>query len=129
MATRIREKAKQRSEARDKRPSATARFVRISPDKVRIVLNIIRGASYEEAVAILKATSKAACEPIIKVLESAAANAENNLGMSKNSLYVAECYANAGPILKRIMPRAKGSAARINKRTSHITVVLDTKAE
>ena len=129
MATRIREKAKQRSEARDKRPSATARFVRISPDKVRIVLNIIRGASYEEAVAILKATSKAACEPVIKVLESAAANAENNLGMSKNSLYVVECYANAGPILKRIMPRAKGSAARINKRTSHITVVLDTKAE
>ena len=80
-------------------------------------------------MAILKATSKAACEPVIKVLESAAANAENNLGMSKNTLYVAECYANAGPILKRVMPRAKGSAARINKRTSHITVVLDTKAE
>lgn len=129
MATRIREKAKQRQEARDRRPSATARFVRISPDKVRIVLDIIRGAEYEEAVAILKATSKAACEPVIKVLESAAANAENNLGMSKNTLYVAECYANAGPILKRVMPRAKGSAARINKRTSHITVVLDTKAE
>ena len=129
MATRIREKAKQRQEARDRRPSATARFVRISPDKVRIVLDIIRGAGYEEDVAILKATSKAACEPVIKVLESAAANAENNLGMSKNTLYVAECYANAGPILKRVMPRAKGSAARINKRTSHITVVLDTKAE
>ena len=129
MATRIREKAKQRQEARDRRPSATARFVRISPDKVRIVLDIVRGAGYEEAVAILKATPKAACEPVIKVLESAAANAENNLGMSKNTLYVAECYANAGPILKRVMPRAKGSAARINKRTSHITVVLDTKAE
>ncbi len=125
MATRIREKAKQRREERDRRPNATARFVRISPDKVRIVLDTIRGESYVNAVAILKNTSKAACEPVIKVLESAAANAENNLGMSKNTLYVAECYANAGPILKRIMPRAKGSAARINKRTSHITVVLD----
>ena len=93
------------------------------------MLDIIRGAGYEEAVAIVKATSKAACEPVLKVLESAAANAENNLGMSKHELYVAECYANAGPILKRIMPRAKGSASRINKRTSHITVVLDTKAE
>ena len=129
MATRIREKAKQRREERDRRPNATARFVRISPDKVRIVLDTIRGESYVNAVAILKNTSKAACEPVIKVLESAAANAENNLGMSKNTLYVAECYANAGPILKRVMPRAKGSAARINKRTSHITVVLDTKAE
>ena len=125
MATRIREKAKQRREERDRRPNATARFVRISPDKVRIVLDTIRGESYVNAVAILKNTSKAACEPVIKVLESAAANAENNLGMSKNTLYVAECYANAGPILKRIMPRAKGSATRINKRTSHITVVLD----
>ena len=125
MATRIREKAKQRREERDRRPNATARFVRISPDKVRIVLDTIRGESYVNAVAILKNTSKAACEPVIKVLESAAANAENNLGMSKNTLYVAECYANAGPILKRIMPRAKGSAARINKRTSHITVILD----
>ena len=125
MATRIREKAKQRREERDRRPNATARFVRISPDKVRIVLDTIRGESYVNAVAILKNTSKAACEPVIKVLESAAANAENNLGMSKNTLYVAECYANAGPILKKIMPRAKGSAARINKRTSHITVVLD----
>ena len=125
MATRIKEKALARQQAKDKRPTATARYIRISPDKVRIVLDTIRGESYINAVAILKNTSKAACEPVIKVLESAAANAENNLGMSKNTLYVAECYANAGPILKRIMPRAKGSAARINKRTSHITVVLD----
>ena len=63
------------------------------------------------------------------MLNSAAANAENNLNMSKGELYVAECYANAGPILKRVMPRAKGSASRINKRTSHITVILDTKTE
>lgn len=86
-------------------------------------------AKYTDAVAILKNTRKAACEPLLKVLNSAAANAENNLNMNKSELYVAECYANAGPILKRFMPRAKGSAARINKRTSHITVILDAKAE
>ncbi|MDE5618101.1 MAG: 50S ribosomal protein L22 [Clostridia bacterium] len=129
MATRIREKAKARKENADKRPQATARYIRISPDKVRIVLNTIRGESYTNALAILKNTPKAACEPLIKVLNSAAANAENNLGMSKSDLYVAECFANAGPILKRVMPRAKGSAARINKRTSHITVILDGAAK
>ncbi len=125
MAKRLREKSAARKANADKRPQATARYIRISPDKVRIVLDTIRGESYINALAILKNTSKAACEPLIKVLNSAAANAENNLGMSKSDLYVAECYANAGPILKRVMPRAKGSAARINKRTSHITVILD----
>ena len=129
MAKRIREKAATRQESADKRPRAVAKYVRISPDKVRIVLDVIRGVGYTEAVAILKSTRKAACEPLLKVLESAAANAENNLNMSKGELYVAECYANAGPILKRVMPRAKGSASRINKRTSHITVILDTKTE
>lgn len=129
MAKRIREKAAARQESADKRPRAVAKYVRISPDKVRVVLDVIRGAGYTEAVAILKSTRKAACEPLLKVLNSAAANAENNLNMSKNELYVAECYANAGPILKRVMPRAKGSASRINKRTSHITVILDTKTE
>ncbi|HIU97755.1 MAG TPA: 50S ribosomal protein L22 [Candidatus Ornithoclostridium faecigallinarum] len=129
MAKRIREKAAARQESADKRPRAVAKYVRISPDKVRIVLDVIRGVGYTEAVAILKSTRKAACEPLLKVLESAAANAENNLNMSKGELYVAECYANAGPILKRVMPRAKGSASRINKRTSHITVILDTKTE
>ncbi len=128
MAKRIREKAAARRESADKRPRAVAKYVRISPDKVRIVLDVIRGAGYTEAVAMLKATRKAACEPLLKVLNSAAANAENNLNMDKSNLYVAECYANAGPILKRVMPRAKGSAARINKRTSHITVILDEKA-
>ena len=73
----------------------------------------------------MKFTRKAACEPVLKLLNSAAANAENNLNMAKSDLYVAECFANAGPILKRIRARAKGSAARINKRTSHITIVLD----
>ncbi len=125
MAKRIREKAANRQENADKRPRAIAKYVRISPDKVRIVLDIIRGAKYTDAVAILKNTQKAASEPLLKVLNSAAANAENNLSLSKSDLYVAECYANAGPILKRIRPRAKGSAARINKRTSHITVILD----
>ena len=129
MAKRIREKAAARQESADKRPRAVAKYVRISPDKVRIVLDVIRGVGYTEAVAILKSTRKAACEPLLKVLESAAANAENNLNMSKGELYVAECYANAGPILKRVMPMAKGSASRINKRTSHITVILDTKTE
>lgn len=129
MAKRIREKAAARRESADKRPRAVAKYVRISPDKVRVVLDVIRGAGYTEAVAILKSTRKAACEPLLKVLNSAAANAENNLNMSKGELYVAECYANAGPILKRVMPRAKGSASRINKRTSHITVILDTKTE
>ena len=129
MAKRIREKAAARQESADKRPRAVAKYVRISPDKVWIVLDVIRGVGYTEAVAILKSTRKAACEPLLKVLESAAANAENNLNMSKGELYVAECYANAGPILKRVMPRAKGSASRINKRTSHITVILDTKTE
>ena len=129
MAKRIREKAAARQESADKRPRAVAKYVRISPDKVRVVLDVIRGAGYTEAVAILKSTRKAACEPLLKMLNSAAANAENNLNMSKSELYVAECYANAGPILKRVMPRAKGSASRINKRTSHITVILDTKTE
>ena len=125
MAKRLREKAAARKENVDKRPHAVAKYIRISPDKVRIVLDIVRGRTYNEAVAILKNTPKAASEPVLKVLESAAANAENNLNMNKSDLYVAECFANAGPILKRIMPKAKGSAGRINKRTSHITVIMD----
>ncbi|MEG1608441.1 MAG: 50S ribosomal protein L22 [Clostridia bacterium] len=128
MAKRMREKAANRIENADKRPKAVAKYIRISPDKVRIVLDIIRNQSYTDAVAILRNTPKAACEPIIKVLCSAGANAENNLGMNKNDLFVAACYANAGPILKRITAKAKGSAARINKRTSHITVILDDVA-
>ncbi len=126
MATRIKEKSAARKEAADKRPRATARFIRISPSKVNIVLDVIRGKSYDEALAILKNTTKGASPILIKVLNSAAANAENNLNMSKSDLVIAEAYANQGPTLKRIMPRAKGRAYRILKRTSHITVVLDT---
>ncbi|MDE6967256.1 MAG: 50S ribosomal protein L22 [Clostridia bacterium] len=129
MAKRVRTKAENRALNADKRPRAIAKYVRISPDKVRIVLDIIRGKSYVEAVAILKNTRKAACEPLLKLVNSAAANAENNLNMNKNDLYVAECFANGGPILKRVQPRAQGRAFRINKRTSHITVILDTVTE
>lgn len=129
MATRSKEKAASRIANADKRPRAVAKYVRISPFKVRIVLDIIRGRSYTEAVAILKNTPKAACEPLLKVVDSAAANAEHNLGMNKADLFVAEAFADQGPILKRIQPVSKGRAHRINKRTSHITVVLDSKVK
>lgn len=125
MATRIKEKAKARRENKDKRPTATAKYVRISPRKVKIVIDLIRGKRVDEALAILQNTPKAASQPVIKLVNSAIANAENNLGLDRNDLYVAEIFANQGPTLKRIRPRAKGRAARIRKRTSHITVVLD----
>ena len=128
MAKNLREKTAKIAENKDKRPKAVARYVRISPYKVRIVLDIIRGKNYKEAVAILENTPKAASEPVKKVLMSAAANAENNQGLSKDNLYVAACFADQGPTLKRVMPRAQGRAFRILKRTSHITVVLDAKA-
>lgn len=128
MAKNMREKTARIAENKDRRPRAIAKHVRISPYKVRIVLDIIRGKGYKEAVAILENTPKAASEPIRKVLLSAGANAENNLGLSKDNLFVAECYADQGPTLKRVMPRAQGRAFRILKRTSHITVVLDAKA-
>lgn len=129
MATRVKTKSENRALNADKRPRAVAKYVRISPDKVRIVLDIIRGKSYVEAIAILKNTRKAACEPLIKLVNSAAANAENNLNMNKNDLFIAECFANGGPIFKRVQPVSKGRAYRINKRTSHITVILDTVTE
>lgn len=100
---------------------------RISPSKVRIVLNLIRGKSLEEALAIVKFTPKAASRAIYKLLKSAEANAVNNNGLNKDLLYVAEAYADNGPVMKRVMPRARGSADRIDKRTSHITVVLKEK--
>jgi large subunit ribosomal protein L22 len=103
---------------------AYLRNCRIAPRKVQIVLDLIRGKDLKKAQAILKYTSKAACEPVLKLVNSAAANAENNFGMDKDSLYVAECFACQGPTLKRIRPRAQGRAYRINKKTSHITVVL-----
>ena len=129
MATRIKEKTARVEERREKRPHATAKYVRIAPDKVRIVLALIRGKSVEDAMAILQATPKAASEVVFKVLNSAAANAEHNLELPVDSLYVAEAYADCGPSLKRYQPVSKGRAHHILKRTSHITVILDTKEE
>ena len=103
---------------------ATLKYARISSRKVKIVADLIRGKSAEEALAIVKFTPKAASEIVEKLLKSAIANAENNHGMKSNKLYVAEIYANQGPTLRRIRPAAKGSAVRIRKRTSHITIVL-----
>ena len=116
-------------ENKDKRAKAIAKFIRISPYKVRVVLDNIRGKSVNEAVAILENTSKAGALPIKKVVLSAAANAEHNLGMNKDELKVAECFANQGPTLKRMRPMAHGRAFRILKRTSHITVILDVIAK
>ena len=103
---------------------AKVTYVRIAPRKVQIVLDLIRNKPVEEAAAILKHTPKAACEPLAKLLKSAVANAENNKDMDVSRLYVAECFVCQGPTLKRIRPRAQGRAYRINKKTSHITMVL-----
>ena len=103
---------------------AILKYERISPSKVIIVANLIRGKEIEEALNILKFTSKAASPILIKLLNSAIANAENNHSMDRNKLYISEVFVNAGPILKRMRPRARGSAFRINKRTSHIEIVL-----
>ncbi len=127
MATRERLKAEKIAEISEKRPHAIARYIRISSFKVRIVLDQIRGMDATEAEAFLKNTRKAACPVVLKVLKSAIANGENNMNLAKEDLFVAECYANDGPVLKRVQPRARGSMFRILKRTSHITVVLDTK--
>ena len=104
-------------------------YVRIAPRKVSIVLDLIRGKDVKLAKAILEQTPKAACEPLLKLLKSAMANAENNHDMDVSKLYIAQCNATAGPILKRIRPRAQGRAFRINKRTSHITLVLKEKED
>lgn len=103
---------------------ATLKYARISSRKVKIVADLIRGKDVDEALAIVKFTPKASSEIIEKLLKSAIANAENNHEMKHEKLYVAEIYANQGPTLKRIRPAAKGSAVRIRKRTSHITIVI-----
>lgn len=103
---------------------AQLNYLRISPRKVGIVCDLIRGKSVAEATAILMNTPKAACEPLLKLVKSAAANAENNHSMDPEKLYVSQTYANPGPIIKRMMPRAQGRGYRINKRTSHVTVVV-----
>lgn len=127
MAKNTKLKTQRIEENKDKRPKAVAKYVRISPYKVRVVLDLIRGKSVTEAVAILDNVSKAGCEPIKKVVLSAAANAEHNLQMNAADLYVAACYADQGPTLKRMQPMSHGRGFRILKRTSHITVVLDAR--
>ena len=111
----------------EKQAKATLKYSRISARKVKIVADLIRGKDVDEALAIIKFTPKAASTIIEKLLKSAIANAENNHDMKHENLYVAEIYANQGPTLKRIRPAAKGSAVRIRKRTSHITIVLKEK--
>ncbi|WP_071458954.1 50S ribosomal protein L22 [Bacillus massilinigeriensis] len=108
---------------------AVARTVRIAPRKARLVLDLIRGKQVGEAVAILKLTPKAVSPIVEKVLKSALANAEHNYEMDINNLVVSQAYANEGPTLKRFRPRAMGRASAINKRTSHITIVLSEKKE
>ena len=127
MATRIKEKAAARQANRDNRPHASVRNVRISSRKVKIVIDLIRGKKAEDALAILKFTPKAAAPVVEKLLASAIANAENNLGKNRDNLYVAEVFANEGPTYKRYWARSHGRADVILKRTSHITVVLDEK--
>lgn len=103
---------------------ASLRHARIAPRKVQIVLDLIRNKPANQAMAIIKHTPKAACEPLEKLLKSAVANAENNFNMDKNNLYVSECYVTPGPTMKRIRPRAQGRAFQILKRTSHVFVTV-----
>ena len=102
---------------------AYLRYVRISPRKVQIVCDLIRGKDVKTAMAIPKAAS----EPLMKLLKSACANAENNFSMDADKLVVSQVFATPGPILKRMMPRAQGRAYRINKRTSHVTLAVAEK--
>ena len=106
---------------------AILRYARISPRKVKIVLDLIRGKDAGTAMAILKNTNKAASELLIKLLGSAVANAVNNFGMDETKLYVSECFVCPGPTLKRVQPRAQGRAFQILKRTSHVTLVVKEK--
>ena len=103
---------------------AKLKYARISPRKVKTVLDLIRNKDANVAMAILKNTPKGASEYLVKLLKSAMANAENNFQMDPDKLYVSECYVCPGPTLKRMMPRAKGSANRILKRTSHVTIAV-----
>ena len=107
---------------------AYLKYARISPRKVQIVLDLIRGKDAGTAMAILKNTPKSASEYLIKLLKSAVANAENNFGMDSSKLYVSECFVCPGPTLKRLLPRAKGSADRLLKRSSHVTIAVKERA-
>ena len=127
MAGNMKKKAARIEANRDRRPYAVAKYIRVSPYKVRTVLDLIRGKSVTEAQAILEHLTNGGAEPTKKVLMSAVANAEHNQGMDRSDLYVAECYADGGTMLKRMQPVSKGRGHAILKRTSHITVILDVK--
>jgi large subunit ribosomal protein L22 len=118
---------RERNAQKDTRPSAKLSYARVPVQKACFVLDAIRGKSAQEALAIVTYNPRYASEVITKLLKSAIANAENNNGLSSENLYVAECYANQAPTMKRIHPRAQGRAYRILKRSSHITIVLDEK--
>ena len=118
---------RERNANKDTRPSAKLSYARVSVTKACFVLDAIRGKDLETALAVVTYNPRYASSLVKKLLESAAANAENNNGMKRENLYVAECYANKGPTMKRVRPRAQGRAYRIEKRMSHITVVLDER--
>lgn len=106
---------------------ASARYVRIAPRKVRVVIDLVRGKSVNEALALLKFVPKRASEPIAKVIASAAANAEHNYNLNKDNLVISQAFVDQGPTLKRYHPRQRGQAFPILKRTSHITVMVKEK--
>ena len=118
---------RERNEQKDTRPSAKLSFARISVQKACFVLDAIRGLDVQTALAVVTYNPRYASSVVAKLLKSAIANAENNNGLNVNDLYVAEAYANQGPIMKRIRPRAQGRAYRIEKRMCNITLVLDEK--
>ncbi len=109
--------------------TAKSKYIRQSPYKLRLVLNLIRGLPVSEALDILKFTKRKASDEITKVIQSAMANAENNFGLNSNDLYISKAIADEGPTLKRFRPRARGRAGRINKRTSHIIIELASTGE
>ena len=118
---------RERNEVKDTRPSAKLSYARVSVQKACFVLDAIRGKDVQTALAIVSYNPRYASSVVKKLLESAIANAENNYPEKNENLYVAECYANKGPTMKRIRPRAQGRAYRIEKRMSHITIVLDER--
>ena len=118
---------RERNAQKDTRPSATLSYARGSVQKACFVLDAVRGKDLETALGIVTYNPRYASSLVKKLLESAAANAENNNGMDRSKLYVEECYANQGPTMKRVRPRAQGRAYRIEKRMSHITVVLNER--
>ena len=111
------------------RARAVARYVRMSPTKVRRVIALVKGLPVNDALEVLRFAPQAAAVPLAKTIQSAAANAENNLSLDRDSLVVATAYADEGPTLKRIRPRAQGRAYRIRKRTSHITVEVESRPQ